>query len=373
MAITTGMVVANNYYNQPLLADMAGEFEISEAAISDVPMLTQIGYAMGLFLIVPLGDMLKRKKMILIDFAFIIAALISAGMAPGPATLKVSSLFIGLTSVIPQLMIPMAAQLAEDRNRGKAIGTVMTGMFIGILGSRTLSGFIGSYLGWRSMFFIAAGIIAVLWFFLKWKLPEIRPDFKGTYKQLLISIVEQFKTKPKLRLAALRGSLVFASFSVFWTTLIFLLETPVFNMGSREAGAFGFVGIAGAVIATVVGKLSDTMNKNTIIMVSVFIAMLSWVLLGLGAGSIVVLIIGALFLDLGIQAVHITNQTIIFEDNPPERNRINTVYMVLYFTGGATGTFIGGIVWQYFGWTGVSAAGFGFGVLTLLVHLAWKK
>lgn len=373
MAITTGMVVANNYYNQPLLADMAGEFEISEAAISDVPMLTQIGYAMGLFLIVPLGDMLKRKKMILIDFAFIIAALISAGMAPGPAALKVSSLFIGLTSVIPQLMIPMAAQLAEDRNRGKAIGTVMTGMFIGILGSRTLSGFIGSYLGWRSMFFIAAGIIAVLWFFLKWKLPEIRPDFKGTYKQLLVSIVEQFKTKPKLRLAALRGSLVFASFSVFWTTLIFLLETPVFNMGSREAGAFGFVGIAGAVIATVVGKLSDTMNKNTIIMVSVFIAMLSWVLLGLGAGSIVVLIIGALFLDLGIQAVHITNQTIIFEDNPPERNRINTVYMVLYFTGGATGTFIGGIVWQHFGWTGVSVAGFGFGVLTLLVHLAWKK
>ncbi|WP_268224767.1 MFS transporter [Sinomicrobium oceani] len=373
MAITTGMVVANNYYNQPLLADMAREFGVSEGAISDVPMLTQIGYALGLFLIVPLGDMLKRKRMILIDFAFIIAALISAGWAPTPAALKVSSLFIGLTSVIPQIMVPMAAQLAEDHNRGKAIGTVMTGMFIGILGSRTLSGFIGSYLDWRSVFFIASGIMAVLWLFLKWKLPEITPDFKGSYRQLLLSIVDQFRNRPRLRLAALRGSLVFASFSVFWTTLVFLLETPKFGMGSREAGAFGVVGIAGAVIATVVGKLSDTMNKNVIISVSTLIAMISWIILGFGSGSIVLLIIGALFLDLGIQAVHITNQTIIFENNPPERNRINTVYMVLYFTGGALGTFIGGIVWQHFGWTGVAAAGFGFGALTLLVHGIWRR
>ncbi|UZR97156.1 MFS transporter (plasmid) [Chondrinema litorale] len=373
MAITTGTVVANNYYNQPLLGEMAREFGISESEISSVPMLTQIGYAAGLFLIVPLGDMLKRKKMILIDFFFIITALLSAGLAPSPLALKISSLLIGLTSVIPQVMVPMAAQLSSNENRGKAIGTVMTGMFIGILASRTLSGYIAEFLNWRAVYFCGAGFMVILWVFLKWKLPEIKPDFKGTYSQLLKSIVEQFKTKPALRLAAIRGGLVFACFSAFWTTLVFLLETPTFNMGSEEAGSFGFVGIAGAVMASVVGKMSDRLNRNTMITIAILIVMVSWIVLGLSASSIIGLVIGALFLDLGIQSVHITNQTIIFSDNPPERNRINTVYMVLYFTGGALGTYIAGIIWEHFQWMGVASVGFTFGLLTLIVHLIFKR
>lgn len=373
MAVTTGMVVANNYYNQPLLGEMAREFNVSEAEISSVSMLTQIGYAIGLFLIVPLGDMLRRKRLILIDFGFIIAALVAAGTASSPFMLKVSSLFIGLTSVIPQVMVPMAAQLSSDENRGKAIGGVMTGMFIGIVGSRTLSGYIADLFDWRTVFFMGAGFMVLLWALLKWRLPEITPDFKGTYRQLLKSILEQFKTKPKLRLSGLRGALDFACFSVFWTTLVFLLETPTFNMGSEEAGSFGLVGIAGAIMATVVGKLTDRLNKNTMITIAILIIMISWVVIGLSAASIIGLVIGALFLDLGIQSVHITNQTIIFENNPPERNRINTVYMVLYFAGGAFGTFVASMAWQHFQWTGVASAGFGFALLTLTGHLIWKK
>lgn len=373
MAVGTGLVVANNYYNQPLLAIMAASFGISESKISVVPMLTQIGYALGLFLIVPLGDKFRRKKLILTDFIFIIAALLGAALAPSPTWLMIASFFIGLSSVIPQLFVPMAAQLASDEKRGVAIGTVMTGMFIGILGSRTLSGFVGEHLGWRTMYLIAAGIMLLLCLLLKLRLPEIQPDFKGNYLSLLKSIVEQFRTRPKLRLAALRGALDFGSFSIFWTTLVFLLEAPPFNLGSDVAGSFGLVGIAGALMASVVGKLSDKMNKNLLIFIAVLIILAAWIILGVSNNNLLGLIIGALFLDLGIQSVHITNQTIIFEGNPKARNRINTVYMVLYFAGGAFGTFIGGLAWAHFQWIGVSIAGFSMGLLVLLVHLIWRK
>lgn len=373
MAATTGLVVANNYYNQPLLGLMAKSFGITELQISSVPMLTQIGYAVGLFLIVPLGDKLKRKKLILTDFFFIIAALLGAGFAQSPLQLKVASFFIGLTSVVPQIMVPMAAQMADDKKRGAVIGTVMTGMLVGILGSRTLSGLVGASMGWQSMFFIAAGIMAVLFIFLAKFLPEIYPDFKGSYPSLLKSIISQFRTHPKLRLAGLRGALDFACFSIFWTTLVFLLEKAPFHMGSDVAGAMGLVGIAGATIASVVGKLSDRMSKSTLITVAVGVILISWLIIGFSSTSLVGLIAGAFLLDLGIQAVHITNQTIIFEGNPVARNRINTVYMVMYFTGGALGTFIGGYIWHYFKWDGVSIAGFLLGLLTLIVHWIGNK
>lgn len=369
MTVTTGLVIANNYYNQPLLGEMAKTFGVSELEISSVPMLTQIGYAAGLLLIVPLGDMLRRKRMILVDFVFIIAALLLAAFARSPLELKIASFFIGLTSVVPQIMIPMAAQLAADEKRGAAIGTVMTGLFIGILGSRTISGFVAACWGWQQMFFIAAVMMLVLAIGLWLLLPEIQPDFKGNYGSLLQSIVVQFRTQPRLRLAGIRGALDFGAFSIFWTTLVFLLEGEPFHMGSGVAGAFGLVGIAGAVIASVVGRLTDRMDKNRIILAGILVILLSWLILGWSAGSLAGLVIGALLLDLGIQSVHITNQTIIFEGNPVARNRINTVYMVLYFSGGAFGTFIGGYIWHRFHWAGVSCAGFIFGLLLLTVHL----
>lgn len=373
MAATTGLIVANNYYNQPLLGLMSRYFGVSELEISSVPMLTQIGYALGLFLIVPLGDMLKRKKLILADFLFIIIALLGAAFARSPLQLKIASFFIGLTSVVPQIMVPMAAQLSTDEKRGATIGTVMTGMFVGILGSRTLSGFVGAHLGWQAMFLIAAGIMVLLALALIRFLPEITPDFKGSYPMLLRSIAEQFRTQPRLRLAGIRGALDFGCFSIFWTTLVFLLEEPPFRLGSDVAGAFGLVGIAGAIIASIVGKLSDRMSKTLLISIAVLLIMLSWLVIGFSATSLIGLCIGAFILDLGVQAVHITNQTIIFEGNPVARNRINTVYMVLYFTGGALGTFAGGYIWHYFKWHGIATAGFVIGLLILVIHLVGSK
>ncbi|MCY4780614.1 MFS transporter [Sphingobacterium sp. UT-1RO-CII-1] len=373
MTATTGLVIANNYYNQPLLGLMAAGFGVTELQISNVPMLTQIGFALGLFIIVPLGDKMERKKLILSQFFFMICALLATGWAQSPLQLKIASFFVGFTSVVPQLIIPMAAQLADNKNRGAVIGAVMTGLFIGILGSRTLSGFIGIYLGWQAMFFLAAGMMSILFIFLNKSLPQIQPDFTGNYISLLKSILQKFRSQPKLRLASFRGALDFAGFSIFWTTLVFLLESPPFYFGSDIAGAMGLVGIAGAIVASWVGKLSDKMNKNRLISIGILIILLSWAVIGFSTASIVGLIIGAFLLDWGVQSVHITNQTIIFEGNPADRNQINTVYMVMYFIGGALGTMLGGYLWFYYGWHGVSYGGGIITVIMFLVHIVGNR
>ncbi len=215
MAAGAGLVVANNYYNQPLLNLIAATFRVSESEVSNIPLFTQLGYALGLLFIIPLGDKFPRKKMILIDFIAIIASLLTAAVAPSLLILGIASFFIGFSSVVPQLFVPMAAQLARDKEKGRAIGVVMSGLLIGILGSRFLSGMIGEYFGWRIMYVIATALMLVYGVLLKWKLPELQPDFKGTYLKLMKSLAHYFKTESSVRLAALRGGLGFAGFSAF--------------------------------------------------------------------------------------------------------------------------------------------------------------
>lgn len=369
MAAGSGLVVANNYYNQPLLGKIADSFHISEAKASSVAVLTQVGYAVGLLFIIPLGDMVRRKRLILTEFVLILFSLLMAAMAPNIHMLMVASFLIGLTSVIPQLFVPMAAHLSKPEDRGKAIGTVMSGLLIGILCSRTLSGIVGEYFGWRAMFFIAAGVMVVLWIALLWLLPEVHPDYKGSYKELMMSLVKYIKTEPSLRLASVRGGLGFAGFGAFWTTLVFLLQEPPFNAGSDVAGAFGLIGAGGALAASVVGRISDRMNKRRLITITTSMMLVAWIVFGFSAQSMAGLIIGVILLDLGLQSTHIANQTIIFALHPAARNRLNTVYMVSYFIGGATGTFVAGQAWHLWKWDGVVGVGLVVSGLTLLIHL----
>ncbi|WP_420836616.1 MFS transporter [Arcticibacter tournemirensis] len=369
MAAGSGLVVANNYYNQPLLGKIADSFHISEAKASSVAVLTQVGYAVGLLFIIPLGDMVRRKRLILADFVLILFSLLMAAMAPNIHMLMVASFLIGLTSVIPQLFVPMAAHLSKPEDRGKAIGTVMSGLLIGILCSRTLSGIVGEYFGWRAMFFIAAGVMVVLWIALLWLLPEVYPDYKGSYKELMMSLVKYIKTEPSLRLASVRGGLGFAGFGAFWTTLVFLLQEPPFNAGSDVAGAFGLIGAGGALAASVVGRISDRMNKRRLITITTSMMLVAWIVFGFSAQSMAGLIVGVILLDLGLQSTHIANQTIIFALHPAARNRLNTVYMVSYFIGGATGTFVAGQAWHLWKWDGVVGVGLVVSGLTLLIHL----
>ncbi|WP_222430973.1 MFS transporter [Mucilaginibacter pallidiroseus] len=372
MTLTTGLVVANLYYNQPLLEDMAATCKVSSGKAGQVSMLTQVGYAAGMFFLVPLADMVKRKRLMLIDFAFIIIALLITALAPNIHILILSGFLIGCTSIIPQLLIPMAAHLAKPEERGKKIGFVMSGLLIGILLSRTLSGFIGAHMGWRAMFYIAAGIMLIMWALVYFLLPEVEPDYKGNYKQLMKSLIHLVRDEPKLRLASLRGALCFACFSAFWTTLVFLLKQQ-FNEGSDVAGAFGLAGAAGAISVGAMGKLTDKMDGYKLATFTLALIVISFVIFMFSASSIAGLVIGVIVMDMGVQATHISNQALIFSLNPAARNRINTVYMVTYFVGGATGTFIASHVWDIYGWTGVCLVCIALSSVAIIIHLLTRK
>lgn len=368
MTLATGFVVANIYYNQPLLGDIASTFKVSNGTAGQIAMFTQIGYATGLLLIIPLADMFKRKRLMLIDLAFTVIALLLAASAQQVWILALSSFLVGVTSVVPQVLVAMAAHLANPEERGKKIGFIMSGLLIGILVSRTVSGFIGEHLGWRAMFYIAAGLMLVIWLLIALIVPEVEPDHKGSYGSLMKSLVTLVKTEPKLRLAAFRGALCFACFSAFWTTLVFLLKEPPFNEGSAVAGAFGLIGAFGALAASWLGRLSDKADTNRTITYTVLMLIVSFIIFMVFSHSLVGLIIGVILMDMGVQGTHISNQAIIFSLNPNARNRINTVYMVSYFVGGSAGTFLASRIWSTYHWPGVCVIGITLSVIVLIVH-----
>lgn len=372
MTIGAGLVVANNYYNQPLLGKIARELNVSEATANNVAMITQIGYAAGLFLLVPLGDMFRKRKIIILDFVLIIASLIAFALSENIITMIIASFFIGLSSVVPQMFVPLAAQLSDPKEKGKNVGMVMTGLLIGILASRIFSGVLGEYLGWRQVYYIAAGIIFILWILIFFLLPDIKPTFKGSYWGLMKSISHYIKTVPSLRFASIRGALALGSFLAFWTTLTFHLERPPFFAGSDIAGELGAVGIGGALAASMVGRIADRVNKNTLIMCAAVLMIVSWAVLGIWGFTYAGLIVGIFILDVGLQSIHVSNQTIVFSTNPDATNRLNTVYMTSYFIGGSLGTFAGGKAWEYMGWNGVVLTGGAFVVILLLIHLIFS-
>ncbi|QDO92454.1 MFS transporter [Formosa sediminum] len=372
MSLSAGLVVANLYYNQPLLGQIAVDFGVSESEVSHVALSTQLGYAFGLLFIIPLGDKVANHKILQIDFFLMILALLAAATSSSLLLLIASSFFIGFTSALPQLFVPMAAQLSEEKDRGRSIGIVMSGLLIGILGSRVISGFIGEQYGWRTMYYTATIIMAILFVVLRFKLPKLNPEFSGTYVSLLKSVFHYFKTEPTLRLAALRGALSFGCLSAFWTTLVFLMEDN-FGYGSTVTGLFGLLGMGGALGAAVVGKLNDKMSKNKIIIYATLLLIVSWLVFLVSAYSLIGIVVGVVLVDLGMQALHITNQSIIFSKNPEARNRVNTVYMVSFFIGGALGTSLGALAWEYYKWTGVSVLGLILSALILIVHIIYTK
>ncbi|MBT0608564.1 MFS transporter [Aequorivita echinoideorum] len=372
MSISAGLVVANLYYNQPLLHEIAIAYGVSESEVSSVALTTQLGYAFGLLFIIPLGDKVSNHKILQLDFVVMILSLLAAAISPSLIYLIISSFLIGFSSAIPQLFVPMAALLSDDAGRGRAIGIVMSGLLIGILGSRVVSGLVGEQFGWRSMYYIAAVMMVLLFVLLKYKLPKIYPRYSGSYGSLMKSILHYFKTEPALRLASLRAALSFAGLSAFWTTLVFLMEDS-FNYGSGVAGLFGLLGIVGALAAAAVGKMNDRYSKHKIIVVSIGLLILSYAIFMVSAHSLLGLVAGVILVDLGQQALHITNQNIIFSKNPEARNRVNTVYMVSFFIGGALGTMLGAFAWEHYKWLGVSGLGLILSVLILIVHFIFRK
>lgn len=372
LSVSAGLVVANLYYSQPLLHDIAVDLKITDAQVSNVALATQIGYALGLLFIIPLGDKVSNMKIIKLNFLVLVISLLGAALSNSLYFLVMCSFLVGFTSTLPQLFVPMVAQLSDEKGRGRAIGIVMSGLLIGILGSRILSGVVGEYFGWRTVFYGAAALMVMLFILLNAKLPVLQPNFKESYSKLMKSIWFYFKTEPTVRLATVRGALAFGSLSAFWTTLVFLMEDS-FNYGSAVAGGFGLFGIAGALAATYVGKLNNRVSKNILILSGAVLLIISWLIFLFSAHSLIGLVIGVILIDLGVQAVHITNQNIIFSKNPEARNRVNTIYMVGFFVGGSLGTVLGSLAWSSFGWTGVSVLGLLFSLGILIIQLLSSK
>ncbi|MDR0612131.1 MAG: MFS transporter [Dysgonamonadaceae bacterium] len=371
MTIGSGLVIANLYYNQPLLSLIANDLGESETATSRIAMLTQLGYAAGLLFIVPLGDMFRRKRIILTDFGFILLSLLAVALSPSLAMITAASFFLGLSSVIPQIFIPLTAQLSKPGEAPKNIATVVTGLLTGMLLSRVFSGILAEYIGWRAVYLTAMVVLFCFGIILVVRLPEIQPAFRGTYKQLMGSILHYVRILPDLRMAALRGALTFGSFSMLWSTLAFQLNSPPFNAGSDVAGAMGLIGVLGAVAANITGRLINRYGQNILLTVGACVLLFSWVIFGVAGSTYAGLITGIILLDMGQQTMNVSNQSLIFKTHPEATNRINTAYMVTFFIGGAAGTFVGGVAWGMYGWKGVAVSGIIIILVCLFAHLIY--
>jgi predicted MFS family arabinose efflux permease len=350
MAFCTGLIVANIYYCQPLIILIAKEFKLSESYAGRITYLTQAGYALGLFLLVPLGDMFERRKQILIITALAILALLAAAFSHEFWILEIASVLIGACSIVPQLILPLAANLSTDENRGHHIGIIMSGLLVGILASRAVSGSIGFWLGWRAMYFIAAGICALLIGLMAKRFPLSYPTFKGSYKALMSSMFSYIKTQPILRETSIINFLAFAVISAFWTTMVLFLANPPFNLQSLEIGLFGIAGAAGALAAPLVGKLSDGKNPRKNVMIGFWFQLISVVLFFFTGNHLYLFVIGIVLIDIGQQAIHVTNQTRVYALIPTARNRLNTIFMSTSFIGASCGSAIGLWLWDLGKW-----------------------
>ncbi|OAM87628.1 MFS transporter [Termitidicoccus mucosus] len=376
LAFAAGLAVANIYYAQPLLNSIADSYRAGVPATSVIIVATQLGYASGLLLIVPLGDAFERRRLIVACVACTAVALVGAALAPTLHVLVALNYLVGLASVSPQLIVPFAATLAAPERRGRVVGTVMGGLLVGILASRSLSGFIGAHLGWQGVYYIGAAAMLLLAAGLRWKLPAQRPQQPVALPELLRSLWPILKGEPVLQRHLLVGAAGFAAFSAFWTALSFYLAARPEHYGSEVAGLFGLIGVAGALAAPIAGRLSDRLPARVVNGVSLGLMVVSFAVMALADWSLGWLIAGVFFMDAGAQGNQISNQSRIYALSPALRNRINAIYMVGFFVGGAVGSVLGSRALQHGGWTGVCATGAGLcllGLLALFVRTGRRK
>jgi predicted MFS family arabinose efflux permease len=367
MAIAAAVAAANLYYCQPLLGQIARSLHMTARGAADIPMLTQVGYALGLLLFAPLGDMVERRGLATALLLIVTVALVGTALAPDAWVLLATSLITGMFTVVPQVMAPMASALSKPETQGRAVGIVMSGMLIGILLARTVAGFVGTWFGWRAMYAGAAVMMVAMAALLRATLPVSRPDARIRYRELLSSLIPLARKLPVLRQAAIMSGFAFGAFSAYWTTLVFFLEKPPYHYGAQMAGLLGLAGVAGALAAPAVGWLSDRGYPRLASGCALLIGMIAFGLLWAVGRTIAGLAIGGIVLDLGTQANLVTNQTRVYSLIPEARNRINTVFMVTYFVGGALGTFLAGFAWRLWQWTGVCTLGASFFAAALIV------
>ena len=359
LASGAGFGVASLYYAQPMLGVLGADIGASDRLVGFVPTLTQLGYALGILLLAPLGDRYDRRRIILIKAAVLCAALLLAGAAPSIAMLLAASLVIGLSATLAQDIVPAAATLAPETHRGKVVGTVMTGLLLGILLSRVVSGFVAEHFGWRSMFVAAAASIALIGAAAWRGLPRFRPTTHLAYGALLGSLGKLWRQHGALRRAALAQGLLSVGFSAFWSTLAVMLHGAPFHLGSAAAGAFGLAGAAGALAAPIAGRIADRRGPELVTRLGAGLVVVSFALMALSPllmphARLGLLVASAIGFDLGLQAALIAHQTIVYSIDPGARSRLNAVLFTGTFIGMAAGSALGALALAQWGWMGVT-------------------
>ncbi|MDQ6762551.1 MAG: MFS transporter [Bacteroidota bacterium] len=368
MAVAGGVAVANIYYNQPILKDIQESAHVTESQAGAISFLSQAGYGLGLFFITPLGDKINRKKLTLILLLLLCIPLLVMAFMQNIYVLWAASFCIGLFSVAAQVILPLAASL--DRvSTGSTVGKIFSGILIGILAARVLSGFVANYLGWHAVYMIACGLVLIIFILLYKYLPEGESNFSSNYLQLLKSTLLQVKRFSVLRISSAIGALMFGVFCSFWTNLTFHLSGKPFNYSPDQIGMFGVVAIGGALAAPLFGRSADKGKARHSLLIAMLLVFVSVTAMHFFSTSLIVLIAGIFILDVGVQAVQVTNVARIYSLDEKSNSRINTIYMTCYFIGGAGGTALGLYCWHVGGWSLSTWQMIAFNVIALIILL----
>ncbi|MCW2718717.1 MFS transporter [Pseudonocardia sp.] len=369
LAVVTGAAVANIYYAQPLLSVIGDGFGSTAGAAALLVTASQLGYAAALALVVPLGDLLERRALVTVLLGLTAAGLVVAAVAPTFPALVAAVTAVAVTSAVAQIVVPLAASLAPDATRGRVVGTVMSGLLIGILVARTVAGGLAELGGWRLVYGLAAAVMAVLAVVVRLRLPRVQPEQSLSYGRLLGSVVELVRSDAVLRQRMVLGALGMGGFTILWTALTFLLSGPGYRFGEATIGLFGLAGLAGAAAAPLAGRLADRGHTGRAVTGAFVVLVVSWVLLGVGAWSLVALVAGIVLLDLAQQTLQISHQSAIYARAPHARSRVTTAYIVSCFLGGAAASAATSAVYPMAGWAGVVVLGAAIAVFGILFWL----
>lgn len=368
MAVMGGLTVANLYYNQPLLEAIRQSIGITELQANFITFITQIGYASGLILIVPLADKVSRRKIITVNMSVAVVCCLAIALTSNIWVIWAASLVLGCNSVVPQMFIPVASHFSKPENKSRNMGIVLTGLLSGVLGGRVISGYVGEWAGWRTMFVIGAVIMAACLVCMLRTLPAMPCSFEGSYGKLMKSIGSIYRRYPAIRIYSLRGGLSFGSMMAIWSCMAFHLAGAPFHAGCDAVGMLGLCGLAGALAASGIGKYIPRFGIERFCLVGNILQFAAWAIAYLFSGSYVGLILAIMLVDVGAQCYQLSNQSGCLALVPEATNRSNTIFMSHLFAGGSLGTLCAGVAWGYGGWDAVCLVGFSFSVAVAMVN-----
>lgn len=373
LAVMAGVSVANLYYCQPLLNMIREDMALSEFQVNLMPVCTQVGYALGLLFIIPMGDKYNRRTTILLCFGMLVCSLLGIATSASAVSLLVASFVTGIFSVAPQVFMPFVSLYSRPEEKERKTGLILSGLLTGILASRVVSGYVGHLFGWRTMYYIAAALIAMSALIIMRVFPYAAPTFQGRFMRLMTSIFRLARNHPKSITYSVRSALAFGSFLGLWGCLAFRMKEAPFFVGSDTVGMLGLCGVAGALTASNVGKYIPRLGIERLNTIGMALIIFAWIVIAVFQDYYTGIIISIIIMDIGMQCIQLSNQSATMRLSPDAPSRMNTIFMVTYFIGGSLGTFLTGTLWSLFGWYGTVAAGVGMTLTAMLFTAVRNK